>query len=96
MDMFGNTGPMEFGLGAFEPAPDSWGTEAQQFDDPFRTSDVQDGLTFPVTWLCLNMLREFDGRYLYGLLLLLHISLYHIYCTHSTHITHTSPTVHFL
>jgi len=46
MDMF-DTGPMEFGLGAFEPAPDSWGTEAQQFDDPFRTSDVQDGMTFP-------------------------------------------------
>ena len=61
MDMFG-TGPMEFGLGAFEPAPDSWGTEAQQFDDPFRTSDVQDGMTFPVTWLCLNMLRGLNGR----------------------------------
>ena len=46
-------GAMDFGLSLFEPepvaAPDAWGMEAPQFDDPFRTTEVPDVSGFPET-----------------------------------------------
>ncbi|CAL1145824.1 unnamed protein product [Cladocopium goreaui] len=49
MNAFG--APTDFGLGSFQPDPlaagDSWGMEAPQFDDPFRTAEFEDVAGFP-------------------------------------------------
>ena len=53
MNAFG--APTDFGLGSFQPDPlaagDSWGMEAPQFDDPFRTAEFEDVAGFPETCL---------------------------------------------